>query len=307
MTVRSRLPERATSRIAVIHMLDCANRITRIIGHDLDTAVVYLALAWENVRDTTFPAANETCDEAEALLAARRPVSVYKLSRLVKMPYETTRRHIGRLAGCGLCEKTDEGVVAPSMMQPQGRRLRNETWATTLMLIEDMSRLGLSPAVVAKTPAHQLERRISRLSVRYLLDGLATITGALKVDLLSTLLFMEINRQNFMPEIERWRATGTPATPGLLADEARKPVSTYQLSRDLNLPYETTRRHVAKLVSLGLCERIEGEGLIIPASVLESPRMTGAAKQACGVTRQFLESAAGLGMAFPTEVLQAAV
>lgn len=54
-------------------------------------------------------------------------------------------------------------------------------------------------------------------------------------------------------------------------DALRKPVSVLALSGSLNLPYETTRRHVAKLLKSGQCERVAG-GLIVPVRVLLSDR-----------------------------------
>src|SRR6185312_7555256 len=39
-------------------------------------------------------------------------------------------------------------------------------------------------------------------------------------------------------------------------DELRRPVSTLAVANSLGLPYETTRRHVQKLIALGRCQRV---------------------------------------------------
>ena len=46
------------------------------------------------------------------------------------------------------------------------------------------------------------------------------------------------------------------------------------LAKGLGLPYETTRRYVAKLLDEGLCVKSDKGGIIVPGSVLASPRMT---------------------------------
>jgi DeoR/GlpR family transcriptional regulator of sugar metabolism len=61
-------------------------------------------------------------------------------------------------------------------------------------------------------------------------------------------------------------AEGTPP------DEMRQPVSVYALAKSLSMPYETTRRYVARLVEEGLCIKVVG-GILVPGSVLSTPRM----------------------------------
>jgi DNA-binding transcriptional regulator YhcF (GntR family) len=49
-------------------------------------------------------------------------------------------------------------------------------------------------------------------------------------------------------------------------DSARTPVTIYALARDLRTPYETVRRHVLKLKSMGVCV-VTPEGVLVPAIV----------------------------------------
>lgn len=46
-------------------------------------------------------------------------------------------------------------------------------------------------------------------------------------------------------------------------DEERKPISVSALARSLNMPYETVRRQVGKLIDTGVCERVGDEGVIV--------------------------------------------
>ena len=52
---------------------------------------------------------------------------------------------------------------------------------------------------------------------------------------------------------------------GVPPDELRRPVSVMAIAQSLYLPFETTRRHVNKLIKIGLCKRVQG-GIIAPAA-----------------------------------------
>lgn len=74
---------------------------------DFVTALVFLAIARENQaagpRDVFLP------DDQSA------PISIYALSRKMRLPYETVRRHAGILLGEGLCRRADAGgLIIPT-------------------------------------------------------------------------------------------------------------------------------------------------------------------------------------------------
>ncbi len=50
-------------------------------------------------------------------------------------------------------------------------------------------------------------------------------------------------------------------------DEIRRPISVHALALELDIPYETTRRHVNALIASGFCERTE-TGIVVPATVI---------------------------------------
>lgn len=54
-------------------------------------------------------------------------------------------------------------------------------------------------------------------------------------------------------------------------DHTRRPVSVLSISSSLGLPYETTRRHVEKMIRSGHVERVRG-GIVVPARALDTPR-----------------------------------
>lgn len=52
-----------------------------------------------------------------------------------------------------------------------------------------------------------------------------------------------------------------------MPDDLRRPISVHALAHELDLPYETTRRHVNRLMSDGLCIRAVS-GMLVPGDVL---------------------------------------
>jgi hypothetical protein len=109
-----------------------------------------------------------------------------------------------------------------------------------------------------------------RLSTEYLLRSVRLMVDFVGGDLVTAVVFLAIVSAN----ASHLNADG-PDGPqhadlaDLPPDEARKPVSVLALAGSLGLPYETTRRHVAKLLKSGQCMRVPG-GLIVPGRVLFS-------------------------------------
>jgi hypothetical protein len=282
----------AVTRLAINYFLDSVERLTRAIGHDLDTSIVYAALSWESMGEFTMPTAGETLAEAEAQIGRRTPISVYRLARSLHMPYETTRRHIQRLTLSGLAERRGSGVVAPPLDTPHRNRLLNETLAATQAFIEGLASYGVRARVPVQSDVLLQAPRAGRLSVRFLLATLRSSLEPLGLDALSAVLYLEINRYNFTPALEEH--------PGdlslqVLPDSERRPVSSYLLARQLKLPYETARRNAVKLVERGLCVRVE-DGLIIPAAVVQRPEQDLARLRAAQATQDFLDDLARVGV-----------
>ncbi|MFZ4607433.1 MAG: hypothetical protein ACOYM5_14370 [Caulobacter sp.] len=99
---------------------------------------------------------------------------------------------------------------------------------------------------------------------------LSELTGG---DIIKSILFISIVHAN--TEILRRMDASAHAfavAEGTPPDEMRQPVSVYALAKSLSMPYETTRRYVARLVEEGLCIKVVG-GILVPGSVLSTPRM----------------------------------
>ncbi len=57
-------------------------------------------------------------------------------------------------------------------------------------------------------------------------------------------------------------------------DSERRPISVHALAETLSSSPETTRRHVDALVAAGLCVRLPGQGVIVPAGHFDTPSTT---------------------------------
>jgi hypothetical protein len=75
----------------------------------------------------------------------RRPVSVLKLSKLLGMPFETTRTYVNRLIEAGVCVRVQGGVIVPqaSMQRQEASRAVAVNLAVVRKLVEDLQAVGL--------------------------------------------------------------------------------------------------------------------------------------------------------------------
>ena len=128
----------------------------------------------------------------------------------------------------------------------------------------------------ASTPASargNAGRLAARATVQFILDTAEILSRAVNADTVTGLIFLGIISANTRhlrpgtPEAQSYAQTET-----IVPDSLRKGISVHALSLQVNLPYETTRRHVQKLINDGLCKRC-ADGVIVPASALASPFM----------------------------------
>lgn len=111
------------------------------------------------------------------------------------------------------------------------------------------------------------ERAAARLTTRFVLDLCSVMAEVAGGDLLRGLILTAIVDAN----VSHLAAPESRAYGGMESippDDLRRPVSISALSRSLKIPYETTRRHIARMVDEGICVRIEDRGVIVPAAML---------------------------------------
>lgn len=127
-----------------------------------------------------------------------------------------------------------------------------------------------NPNPTSLAPGRDAAIRASQGYFVQLVKLLSEVTGG---DIIKSILFISIVHAN--TEIIRRMDNSShafAAAEGTPPDEMRQPVSVYALAKGLGMPYETTRRYVARLIEEGLCVKVPG-GIIAPSSVLSTPRM----------------------------------
>lgn len=111
--------------------------------------------------------------------------------------------------------------------------------------------------------------RRARAALEFTVEQVAGGLTGLKA--LDALLVLAVNQANIAPLT---RDAGARTAYGSLAapapDLSRRPVSIHAINTSLQLPFETVRRRIHHLETLGIV-RHEGRGVIIPASYLSSP------------------------------------
>ncbi len=137
--------------------------------------------------------------------------------------------------------------------------------------------------MVTRNPRHA-----ARLASEYFLRQVMIISDLFAGDFLLGLVFVGIAAGNNHlllrdPEVLR-------AYPGLMdvpPNELRVPITVSALARSLGLSFETTRRHVNKLIQMEACMRSR-RGLIITERFLISDGVVGAVKKINADLRVFI-------------------
>ncbi len=115
-------------------------------------------------------------------------------------------------------------------------------------------------------------RAAVRFGADYLLRSLHMLGELSDGELLTGLISMAIVQANIAHLTQAKDQAGAfPDVERVPPDEMRRPVSIMALANGLGLPYETTRRHVEKMVARGQCVRLKG-GVVVPTAALDSDR-----------------------------------
>ena len=107
---------RIVARLSMNHFLRTLNLIAGLQGGDLLLSQVFLSIAVGNVDhiDRAGDGGDFEGLERAPPDALRRPVSVLNISRSLGLPYETTRRQVGRLLASGDVVRVSRGLIVPT-------------------------------------------------------------------------------------------------------------------------------------------------------------------------------------------------
>jgi hypothetical protein len=89
-------------------------------------------------------------------------------------------------------------------------------------------------------------------------------------DLVTAIIYTAVIQANVReiwndPDLNRQYAASAPP------DALRRPISVSSIAASLNLPRETVRRHVVKMLEAGAIVKKDG-GVIVPQAIVDSPR-----------------------------------
>ncbi|MBX3479031.1 MAG: hypothetical protein KF842_01380 [Caulobacter sp.] len=136
-------------------------------------------------------------------------------------------------------------------------------------------------------------RAVVRIGTRWFLDCLANVRAFGGGDILDGLIMLSItdaNTRHLNSEDDRYN--GARDVP---PDDVRRPVSVYVVARELGMSYETTRRHVQRLIKAGLVERHE-TGVLIPERVFNAPETLLLTSRTYTTTRKLIEAMRAIGV-----------
>ncbi|HEV2531737.1 helix-turn-helix domain-containing protein [Phenylobacterium sp.] len=199
----------------------------------------------------------------------RRPISVHALSVSLRLPYETVRRRVRRLADQGVCRLGPHGVVVPQAIATSAPYVAVQALrvARLAQFETDLAAAGvLTPGHSALDEGASAVRASDRALGRYMLrtcEALIALSGSAMAGFL--LLGLCATNLARLP-----RGAAAP-WPGAFAALAR-PATASELARRLHMPAETVRRNLFALAEAGFAER-SGRGWIAAAPAVAQSRV----------------------------------
>lgn len=140
---------RQVIRLAMNYFLDATCRSAKGLDLDVVAILVLRAINMGNITHVTHdPILAVTYGGMEHAPPeeARRPVSVYSISRFLQLPYETARRTVARLESRGLVRKDANGLTVPSevVSRPEVVSGILQLVALTETFLADLARAGMA-------------------------------------------------------------------------------------------------------------------------------------------------------------------
>jgi len=191
----------------------------------------------------------------------RRPVSVHALSVSLRLPYETVRRRVKRLAEQGVCRLGPHGAVVPQAVvtSPPYLAVQDLRVARLNQFEADLLAAGvLAPSRSVLDEGAAAVRAADRALGRYMLrtcEELIAFSGSA----MAGFVLLGLCGVN----LEHLPRNARPPWPGSFAGLAR-PATASDLARRLHMPGETVRRNLFALAETGFADR-NGRGWIAAA------------------------------------------
>lgn len=128
-------------------------------------------------------------------------------------------------------------------------------------------------------------------NIDFLLKSLNTISKIFGGDSTTMVVFWTMARAS-VSHVNSRNKLSPEAVDGVFPDHLRRPVAVLSISNYLGLPYETTRRHVMKLVELGFVRRIGSREFLISRDILTRPEFEAIAADTFNLAAQYYRNVA---------------
>ncbi len=303
-TAAAFLPDmrRQTFRLGSNYVLHAARLVAQAIDRDVVKALIFLAISRANVRafTRTVPAMISFSGLSEVPPdEVRVPVTVYRVAHDLGLPYETTRRHIAKLRSDGLCALVEGGLVVPrSVLQgPAFLQAIEGNFALATNLLAELEKFGVTSNVRSVSSAIDVSRQTMRLSVEFFLDAVCLMARVMELNIVDVLLLRAASLAN-VDRLVHDLVLGAQfgGLNDIPSDDYRAPVSAFAVAAFMIMPYETVRRRLARLVTLGVIERWVHGGYVVPQAVVSRPTVIAGTAEFASLTEEFMSRLAGIGV-----------
>lgn len=301
--------ERAAARLAVGYALRTLHRAARAVDGDILDGAIRVAIGDANVRYMSEdPLLSGAYADLEQPLPVemRRPVSINAIATSLNLPFETTRRRIAALIARGQCDQgprgvwtTPQGASSPRQLEiivenfeDLGGLRRDLLLSAPGALVEPADVRGAAEGAFSGAPPYRAAIRASMAFMLRFIEPMGALTG----DLLDGVILLTIGQKNsarFAASPELARRYGSADTP--IPESELDAASVKELSRTLDLPFETTRRRVRALEAKGMCVRRRG-GVCVSADMMVSPEMRRVMSSTSGDLQRLYNSLWRLGV-----------
>ncbi|MDO8377530.1 hypothetical protein [Phenylobacterium sp.] len=230
----------------------------------------------------------------------RRPITAHAAAAALGLPRETLRRKLNGLKAEGYIEETPDGVIirAEAMLQP---RVIATVIANTELARDFCLRLQRAGVVSIDRPAsadldEPLHRAIGRATNTFCLRFLENVMALSAGDLMLGLTACALEGANIRRLAES--ATELVGPIRTIPDSVRQPITAVALAGEIGLPRETTRRHLHKLIGLGVCRALPG-GFIFTEARFNPTRIAASLGRTAANVRQLHATLIGVGVMLP--------